>query len=218
MAIYMSTKLRIWTVAVMIVSVAGATAWADPTTGWTPEKVEFKIHHPYNLAESDRFKFVDGIYQLWVLNTDEPFSEGNTTLPRTEMRFPDYTKGEQQFEADMMVPTGSNNVCIMQIHTGDAQSKNYGSTAFMLDVREGSLKHYGDKVLASDILDKWFHLNVIHDTETETIIAYVDKKQVWSHADNGATDFYFKCGVYEQRGGSDKMQVSIKNLKLWSKP
>jgi hypothetical protein len=187
------------------------------TNGWTSAKLDFKVQYPYDLQKSDRYAEKDGTYHLWVFNTDQPFSKGNHTLPRTEMRFPELTKGQLQFEADMMSPTGTNNVCIMQIHTGNEQSPDYGSTTFMLDVRDGSLKHYGDKTLAEGILDKWFHLNVIHDLESHTITAYINAKQVWQKKDNGANDFYFKCGVYTQRGGSHEMQVFIKNLKLWTK-
>jgi hypothetical protein len=199
---------------------AGATTDAPSTLtdGWTLSKLDFKVQYPYNLTKSDRYTENDGLYHLWVFNTDQPFSKGNHTLPRTEMRFPELTKGQLQFEADMLAPAGTNNVCIMQIHTGNEQTSDFGATTFMLDVRNGSLKHYDDKLLAPDILDKWFHLNVIHDLNTHTITTYINNKQVWQKQDNGATDFYFKCGVYTQHGASHETQVYIKNLKLWTKP
>jgi hypothetical protein len=205
----------------MMVTAAGFMAGAsnaggDPTDGWTQQELKFKVQRPYDVPESERYKVDgDGVHHLWVFNTDKPFSKGNTTLPRTEMRFPDYSSGQVQFEADMMAPSGTDNVCIMQIHTSDAESHKFGSTTFMLDVRGDSLKHYGDKVLAPKMLDKWFHLNVIHNLDDHTITAFIDKKQVWTHKDNGAKAYYFKCGVYEQKGGSDEMQVYVKNVKLW---
>jgi len=210
-------KQCIFLLPLLLLTIAADTP-PDPSDGWTPAKLTFKVQYPYNLNKSDRYAEKDGTYHLWVFNDDQPFSKGNTTLPRTEMRFPELTTGQLQFEADMMAPTGTNNVCIMQIHTGDAESHQYGSTTFMLDVRDGSLKHYNDKLIAPDILDKWFHLNVIHDTNTHTITCFINNKQVWQHKDNGADDFYFKSGVYTQRGGSHEMQVFIKNLKLWTKP
>jgi hypothetical protein len=154
-----------------------------------------------------------------VRNTDKPFAQGNKTLPRTEMRFPDYSApAVVQFEADMMVPAGTKNVCICQIHTSNEESQKSGATVYMADVREnGDLKFHNNKVLLIHIYDKWFHLNVIHDSSSHKIECYVNGDLVDSRDDNKANGFYFKCGVYEQRGGSDEMHVYIKNVKLWSK-
>jgi len=203
---------------VVALAAAGA-ALADPTAGWVLQKLDFKVQYPYNLKESQRYTFTNGIHHLWVFNTDKPFSEGNTTLPRTEMRFPDYTgKQQEQFEADMMVPKGTNNVCIVQIHTSDAESPKFGPTTFMLDVRDnGQLRHYDDKVLATNIYNVWFHVNVIHDIPDHTIQCYLNNHLVDSQKDNGGDDFYFKCGVYSQRGASDEMQVYVRNVKIWQK-
>lgn len=136
------------------------------------------------------------------------------------MRFPDYSSPTvMQFEADMMVPTGTNNVCICQIHTSNEESPKFGATTCMIDVREnGELRQYNGKVLLSRIYDQWFHLNVIHDTSKHTIEVYVNNTLTDSKDDNKATSFYFKCGVYEQHGGSNEMHVYVRNVKLWSKP
>jgi Alginate lyase len=202
--------------------VLAAAAHADPTTGFTPLTPSFDVQSPYNLSHSARYTDIDGVYHLWVFNTDQPFSQGNTTEPRTEMRFnPDYTSGIHQFEADYLVPTGTSGVCIFQIHTGDSYSTQFGSTTFIAHIEGVDLRHYTDVILAHDIINTWFHLNVIHNMNNHTIQCFINNKLTYTQKDNGAPDFYFKCGVYtEQSGpgtGSHEMQDFIKNLKLWTK-
>jgi hypothetical protein len=103
-------------------------------SGWTLQSINpiSDVQKPWNLPLSARFTSSNGVYHTWVYNTDQPFSEGDTTKPRTELRLPDYTSGQWQFSAQMMVPSDTSNWCIFQIHTGDAQSPTYGSTTGML--------------------------------------------------------------------------------------
>ncbi|HTW95615.1 MAG TPA: polysaccharide lyase family 7 protein [Tepidisphaeraceae bacterium] len=201
------------------VAVLAAGVLADPTDGWSPQRLSFNVQYPYNVNKGQRYTYTNGIYHLWVFNNDKPFSERTRTLPRTEMRFPEYEKPqEEQFEADVMVPRGTNNVCIVQIHTSDQESPKYGPTVFMLDVRnDGDLRHYADKLLDSDIYGKWVHVNVIHNVPDRQIQCYINNRLVGQYKANAAKSFYFKCGVYEQRGGSDEMQVYFRNVKLWSR-
>jgi len=198
-------------------------AQADPVSGkdgWSSAPVSFKVQWPYNVPESSRYSYSGGVYHLWVYNTDAPFEKGNTTRPRTEQRFePDYTSGQLQYAADIMVPSGTSNVCVMQVHTGDAQSPQYGSTTFMLFYYSsdgGSVHDYSGTELAKNLNNTYFHLNVNHDLDNHTITVWVNSKQVWTQKDNGATDFYMKDGVYMQSGGSSEMQDYIKNIKFWT--
>ena len=190
-----------------------------PTDGWTPDKLDYKIQFPYNQTEGNRYSSSNEVHHLWVFNTDKPFAAGNKTLPRTEMRFnPDYTSGLHQFEADMMIPTNTDDVTIMQIHTGNADSGKFGPVALMLQVHNhGNLYQGRNSLVFPDIYGKWFHLNVIHDVATRTISVYINDKLAGKFRDPGAPDYYFKCGVYMCRGGSTEMQVYIKNVKLWHK-
>ena len=199
-----------------------ASAQADPTTGFTLDSLTFNIQSPYNLSHAARYTDVNGVYHFWVFNTDNPFEQGNTTEPRTEMRFtPDYTSGIHQFEADYLIPNPTSGVCVFQIHTGDAQSPQYGSTTFIAHMEGADLRHYTDTILAHNVWNTWFHMNVIHNMNNHTIQAFINNNRVWTQKDNGSPDFYFKCGVYtEQSGpgtGSHEMQDFIKNIKLWSK-
>ncbi|HTV48338.1 MAG TPA: polysaccharide lyase family 7 protein [Phycisphaerae bacterium] len=191
------------------------------TVGWTPQPLNFKVQFPYNLKESDRYTFSGGIYHLWVYRTDLPLRTHNKTKPRTEMRFPDYTSGWQQFSADVYVPSGTSGVCIMQIHTGDKRPPHMhvGATIMMVFVIDGSLHFYSSKnIIATNIYNRWFHLNVMHNTKNNHIDIYVDGQLSYSTIYRGkARDWYMKCGVYTQRGASPEMQAYFHNVHLWSK-
>ena len=102
-------------------------------TNWMPLRVEYKIHFPYLTNESSRYWVTNGVYHCLVFSNDPPFRAGNTTQPRTEQRFlPDYTHGDIQYQAMLMANTNENSYCIFQIHSGDAQSPQFGATTFML--------------------------------------------------------------------------------------
>jgi hypothetical protein len=219
---FKSAKSFLLASAIALTAFVGV-ATADPVdgqNGWSSAPVNFSVQYPYNLNQSDRYSFSGGVYHLWVYSTDKPFSSGSTTKPRTEQRFkPDYTAHEIQYAADLMVPSGSNAMSIFQIHTGDAQEDQYGSTTFMLfwySKDGGSVHDYSGTELASNLTGKYFHLNVDHNLNTHTVTVWVNSKKVWTQSDNGATDFYMKDGVYMQTGGSSKMEVYIKNIKFWT--
>lgn len=204
---------------------AGAVfAGGEPDmTGWTEAPVKFHVQSPYNLPQAERYTVSNGVYHMQVLSNDAPFAAGNTTKPRTEQRFdPDYTSHQIQYAADLMVPAGTSNVCVMQIHTGNAQSPQYGATTFMLDLKSnqgGSLHSYsGQPVLATNLYGQWFHLVVRHDLNTHQIQTWLDGQEVFTKKDNDSPDFYMKDGVYAQTGASPEMQVYIKNIKFWTHP
>ncbi len=171
-------------------------------TGWKPQTLNFKIQSPTNAPQSQRYFFTNNIYHCLVFSNDGAFSIGNTTKPRTEQRFnPDYTSGEIQYQSTMMAPANENSYCVFQIHTGDAQSDQYGSTtymAFWFTNYNGSVRDYSGTTLATNLGNKWFQLNVDHNLATGTIRVWINQKLVWTQQDNGAGDFYFKDGVYEQ--------------------
>lgn len=190
-------------------------------TGWKPQTVSFKIQSPTNAPQSARYFFTNNIYHCLVFSNDGAFSLGNTTKPRTEQRFnPDYTSGEIQYQAVMLCPSNENSYCCFQIHTGDAQSPTYGSTTFMafwFTNSSGSVHDYSGTTLATNLGNKWFQLNVDHNLVTHTIRVWINQKLVWTQQDNGASDFYFKDGVYEQsHGPSYQMDTYITNtIQEW---
>jgi len=193
-------------------------------TGWKPQTVSFNLQSPTNAPQSQRYFFTNNIFHCLVFSNDGAFSIGNTTKPRTEQRFnPDYTSGEIQYQATLMAPANENSYCVFQIHTGDAQSPTYGSTTFMVfwfTNYNGSIHDYSGTTLATNLGNQWWQLNVDHNLATETIRVWINRQLVWTQQDNGAGDFYFKDGVYEQsHGPSYQMDTYITNtIQEWSAP
>jgi hypothetical protein len=217
----MST-LRTPIVAVLVFSAFVLSASAQiGGTGWTPKTLNFKIQSPTNVPQNQRYWFTNNIYHCLTYSNDGAFSVGNTTLPRTEQRYTsDYTNGEIQYQATIMAPGNENSYSIFQIHTGDAQSPTFGSTTFMIfwfTNSGGSVRYYSGTVLATNLANKWFQLNVDHNLATHTLRAWVDKKLVYTGQDNGATDFYMKDGVYEQHHSPTlQMDTYLTNILMWT--
>jgi hypothetical protein len=190
-------------------------------TGWTPLPLNFKIQWPYTTNESSRYWFTNNIYHCLVYSNDAPFQAGSATLPRTEQRFnPDYTNGEIQYQASLMAASNENSYCVFQIHTGDAEEAAYGSTTFMLfwfTNSNGSVRDYSGTVLATNLDNQWFALNVDHNLVTHTILVWINQVLVWTQQDNSAGDFYFKDGVYEQSHGPTlQMDAYVTNILMWT--
>lgn len=192
-------------------------------SGWTSQLVTFKVQSPTNASRDARYFFTNNIYHFLTCNSDASFSPGNRTKPRTEQRFPDYTSGEIQYQSVMMCPSNENSYCVFQIHTGDAQSPRHGATTFMLfwfASDGGSLHVYAGKEVAKNLGNRWFQLNVDHNLAPHTIQVWINKNPVWTQRDNGATDFYMKDGVYEQRHNpTPEMDTYITNsIQMWVRP
>jgi hypothetical protein len=195
-------------------------ALAASPDGWNPDRLHFEIQSPYDLPNAvDRYSFdpKTDTYHFWVFDMDKSMSKHNTTKPRTEMSFDKYNSGSHQFEADVLVPASTSNVTIMQIFGGpgaEGDSTKH-ATALQLRVYGGNLKRYNEETLLSDINDRWFHLNVIHDVATHEIQISIDGKPSLTTKDFGGDVWHFKCGVYAQPSPSHKMEVFYRNIKLY---
>ncbi|CAN1235089.1 Citrate-binding protein, partial [Linum perenne] len=170
---------------------------SDPTAGFHEVKLSehnFKIQKPYNVPISQRYSFKDGVRKLWVYGSDKSHSSGSHTPPRTEIRIQglDYHTGVWQMEGEVYVPKGTSGASLMQVHGGHGVS-----STVMVRIYNGDLRYYSGTVLAHNMYNKWFKLNMIHDAKAQKVAVYVDGKEVFRHDARGkAPDFYFKCGVY----------------------
>ena len=66
----------------------GGGGSGNPTVGF--EKVEladgdFVVQSPYNVPESQRFRYRDGVRTFWVYKDDKPFNTATHTNPRSEV-------------------------------------------------------------------------------------------------------------------------------------
>ena len=61
----------------------------DTTLGFISQPLNqsnFDIQKPYDVPLEHRYKFSNGVHQLWVIKTDKPHSTTSKTAPRTEIR------------------------------------------------------------------------------------------------------------------------------------
>ncbi|TQE00683.1 hypothetical protein C1H46_013732 [Malus baccata] len=133
--------------------------------------------------------------------------------PPVTARRPHYSSGVWQFEGYGYVPCGTANVTIMQVFGGSPHA-----TTFMLRVgQNGTLTYYRSAVLASNMYDRWFRLNVIHDANASHLKVYIDGVLKFEAPGRGGTSHYFKCGVYSQPDGSYYMESRWKGIKVLKK-
>jgi hypothetical protein len=184
----------------------------NPAEGWVEFTDDYKIQKPYDLMESDRFKFENGIYTAWIFPTDKPHQPGNTTAPRTEMRWSNWTTGERMWEADVMYESPLTHTCIMQIHNVGA------AIAVYLQVNNGNLRNSVGQNFLNDYYNKWFNLKVAFNPQTLQARIWVNNCLMLSPKSPAGPDpnWYFKNGVYTC--DASICRSNFKNLKFWKRP
>ncbi|PRQ24685.1 putative concanavalin A-like lectin/glucanase domain-containing protein [Rosa chinensis] len=194
---------------------------ADPTDGFTLVPLtedNFKLQKPYNEPLDDRYSYKDGVRSFWIYNNDKPFKTDSTTRPRTELRITghDYSSGIWQFEGYAYVPSGTSGVTIVQIH-----GATEGATTLQLRMYEGDggdLRYYRYNLVDTDLYDKWFRVNIIHNVDKGKVIVFIDGVKKFVVKDQGPGDLYFKCGVYAAPfNSSNYMESRWKEIKLYKK-
>ncbi|GJY70915.1 citrate-binding protein-like protein [Tanacetum coccineum] len=189
----------------------------DPTQGFTIVPLtssSFIYQKPYNVPLESRYSFDDGVRRFWVYSNDEPFEPGSNTRPRTEAQIkPDYTSGIWQFEGYAFVPHGTSGATILQIH-GAAQ----GNTTLLLRIYNGDMRYYDGEVIATDLYDKWFKVNLIHNVDEGRLTVYINDVEKFESHDQGPGDLYFKCGVYGAPSDTSKyMESRWRDIKIYKK-
>ena len=85
----LSSPLLLLLLATITVHAASAASSTNPTVGFTRVDLtagDFQVQSPYNVPESQRFRYNHGVRQFWVLDFDKPFNTATHTNPRTEVR------------------------------------------------------------------------------------------------------------------------------------
>ncbi|KAI3665116.1 hypothetical protein L6452_43734 [Arctium lappa] len=188
----------------------------DTTLGFVSQPLNqsnFDIQKPYNVPLHQRYSFSNGVHKLWVFKTDKPHSKSSKTSPRSEIRIRgyDYSSGVWQFEAYGYVPRKTTGVCVMQVFGSNPPF----ATTTMLIVKDTSLYYYRRTVILSNLYNKWFRLNVIHDVDCNTVKVYIDGVLKYDGAGRGGKSHYFKCGVYSQMDGSFYMESRWRDIKIF---
>ncbi|KAL8243234.1 hypothetical protein R6Q59_009492 [Mikania micrantha] len=189
----------------------------DPTKGFTNVPLtsnSFVYQKPYNVPLKNRYSFKNGVHRFWVYASDKPYEPGSSTQPRTEAQIkPDYTSGIWQFEGYAYVPHGTSGATIVQIH-GAA----HGNTTLLLRIYNGDMTYYDGEVIATDLYDKWFKVNLIHNVDEGKLTVYINDVKTFESHDEGPGDLYFKCGVYgAPRGESRYMESRWRDIKIYKK-
>jgi hypothetical protein len=182
----------------------------DLTAGLTEFQGQFKIQKPYDLPETDRFKFENGIYTIFIKKGDKAHEPGNGTRERTEARYEDMSSGVQMWSGDFFLHSPSQHVCVFQV-------KNAGPpTGVYLRVDNGTMHElHGGNVLTG-MYDKWFNMKILVDVGAGSAKVYVNnclKETVNMPRGNGT--WYFKHGTYTC--DSDVCTADFKNIHLYKK-
>ncbi|KAJ7969804.1 Citrate-binding protein [Quillaja saponaria] len=191
---------------------------ADPTDGFTQVPLSdrnFVTQKPFNVPLNNRYSYNDGVRSFWIYNKDRPFKTDSTTRPRTEIRIKgyDYSSGVWQFEGYAYVPKGTSGVTIVQIH-----GASEGATTLQLRIYDGDMRYYRYNLVATDLYDKWFKINIIHNVDEGKVTVFIDDVKKFEVKDQGPGDLYFKCGVYAAPfNSSNYMKSRWRDIKLYKK-
>lgn len=211
------TSARLIALGTCVLALAGARA---QTNGFQIIPDSYTVQKPWNLPVSDRFAVTNGVYTCWVYGTDQPFSQGSGTGPRTEMRWQTWTNQAvpNQLAFDELFSAGTSHTCVHQIKSDD-KGDGSGGEALYLQVNEaGTLRNSTGTDFASGIANTWYHINSIYDPATGDGQLYYNGSQVatvtgytWP---NG--QWYFKTGVYDNGMPTNaEAWVQIKNVVHW---
>ena len=126
----------------------------------------------------------------------------------------DYSTGVWQFEGYGFVPNGTSGATITQIH-GAA----HDSSTIILRIYNGDMRYYSGDLVDTNMYDRWFRVNLIHDRNEGKVMVYIDGVKKFETNDRGPSDdFYFKCGVYAAPTDfSDYMESRWRDIKLYKK-
>ncbi|KAK2979608.1 hypothetical protein RJ640_020100 [Escallonia rubra] len=102
----------------------------------------------------------------------------------------DYSSEIWQFEGYGYVPKGTSGVTIMQIF-----GARVVAMTLQLRIYDGDMKYYKFDVVATDMCDKWFRLNVIDKVDEGKVTVFIDGVQKFVVNDRGPGDHYFKFGA-----------------------
>jgi hypothetical protein len=184
----------------------------DPTMGFTEYKDTFVIQRPYDLAAAARFDLTNGIYTFFVNSNDKAHEPGNTTAPRTEARYPNFSAGEHMWTGDVLLDSPLSRTCIFQIHNVTA------AIAIYLRVIDGRLFNLGTgQTIMPAAYGKWFNLKVAFNTQTKEVRTYINNcLKATSKAPSASNaNWYFKHGTYTCDSGT--CRDHYKNIHLYQR-
>lgn len=125
----------------------------------------------------------------------------------------DYHSGVWQFEGYAYVPKLTSGATIAQIHGAE-----HGKTTLLLRIYNGDMRYYSTDLVAKNLYNKWFRLNIIHDVDGGIVTVFIDGEKKFQTKDQGPGDLYFKCGVYAAPVDiSNYMESRWRDIKIYKK-
>jgi hypothetical protein len=165
----------------------------SPTFGFAVYSDTFKVQKPYDIPVEERFSDTGGMYTTKVLHGDKPFEKGNTTQPRTEMRWTTWSNQNQEhmFEADVMYESGCLKTCIFQV-----KSNTSGEAVYLRVIENGDLLWLGNgAIVRKGGYGVWFNLKAAYNPASHVSRVWINDelKQTGRYSGGG---WYFKNGCY----------------------
>lgn len=125
----------------------------------------------------------------------------------------DYHSGVWQFEGYGYVPKGTSGATIAQIH-----GASEGATTLILRIYNGDMRYYNTYLVAENLYNKWFRLNIIHDVDGGIVTVFINGVKKFQTKDHGPGDLYFKFGVYAAPDDiSNYMESRWRYIKIYKK-
>ncbi|XP_047155284.1 citrate-binding protein-like [Vigna umbellata] len=191
---------------------------ADPTDGFTrlpSPSSNFQIQKHYDLPQNKCYTFSNGVYRFWVYTND---TSSTGTRARCELRIGNYyTSGVLQFEGYFYIPNGTTGTTIHQVVSSGVSAAAATATTSQSRVYHGSLTHFLSPTLETNIYDKWYRFNLIHDVGANNLKIFINGVQKFNGNGQVAGSHYMKIGVYAHEGASHYVESRWRNIKLFTR-
>ena len=111
------------------------------------------------------------------------------------------------------MPNGTSGATVTQIH-----GASHDASTIILRIYDGNMRYYSGNLIAENLYDKWFRLNLIHDVDGGVVTVFINGEKKFQTKDRGPGDLYFKCGVYAAPAHiSYYMESRWKDIKIYKK-
>jgi hypothetical protein len=124
-----------------------------------------------------------------------------------------WNETEHQWQGDVLIDSGTNGACIMQVK-GDT-----GGEAIYINTHDNGniYNSVNNTPLATNMWGKWFQLNTDFNPANGTVHVWINGSLVLTtrYSAPASKVWYFKNGVYNTSGA--KAEAHFKDITFWQK-